>query len=229
MMLANNETGVINPVREFADVAHAKKSLFLCDATQAPGKMRVDVNELGVDMLCISAHKMHGPKGVGALFVRRKNPRVALEPLLDGGGHEKGLRSGTLNVPGIVGLAAAAGLSAERYWNDTSEISRLRTLLEQQLTTNGKGYVNGSVKTRLPNTSNIMFPGLKASTLLTKVPELAIATGSACNSALPEASHVLKAMGLSDEEAYASVRFSLGRTTTEEEIEKAVQLIMKEL
>jgi len=229
MMLANNETGVIQPVQEFAKIARENNCLFFCDATQASGKMLVNVNDLGVDLLCLSAHKMYGPKGTGALFIRRKNPRVHLIPLIDGGGHENGMRSGTLNVPGIIGLAKAAELATQRYWEDTTRISVLRTTLEQLLTTNGTGYVNGSVKTRLPNTTNIFFPGLKAETLLTKIPNLAVATGSACTSALPEPSHVLKAMGLRDEEAYGAIRFSLGRQTTESEIMNAVQLILRQL
>ncbi len=226
MMLANNETGVIQPVREFADAAHRQNSLFFCDATQAAGKMLVDVNDLKVDMLCISAHKIYGPKGTGALFIRRKNPRVSLLAQIHGGGHENGLRSGTLNIPGIVGLAKACEIAGKKYWEDTSVMSSLRTVLEQMLTTNGSGYVNGSIKDRLPNTTNICFPGIKADTMLVKLPQLAIATGSACSSTLPEPSHVLKAMGLTDEEVYASIRFSLGRFTTQEEIKEAVNTIL---
>jgi cysteine desulfurase len=227
MMLANNETGFIHPVREFSDIARAHGCLFFCDATQAPGKLRIDVQELGVDLICLSAHKMYGPKGCGGLFVRRKNPRVKLEPLIEGGGHEKGLRSGTLNVPGIVGFAAAAKLCNEKFWDDTSRMSQLRTLLEQQLTDNGLGYVNGSVKNRLPNTSSICFPGTRASSLLASVPGIALSAGSACSSALPEPSHVLLAMGLTKEDALASVRFSLGRSTTIEEINQVVQVMKK--
>lgn len=226
MMLANNETGVIQPVQQFADIAHKHNSLIFCDATQAAGKMRIDVNELHVDLLCISAHKMYGPKGTGALFIRRKNPRVALEPFIHGGGHESGLRSGTLNVPGITGMAKAAELATQKYWEETAKLSALRTVAEQLLTTNGIGYVNGSVKNRLPNTTNICFPGKKAESLLIKLPQLALATGSACSSALPEPSHVLKAMGLTDDEAYSSIRFSMGRFTTAEEIHETVNLIL---
>ncbi|MDQ3051333.1 MAG: cysteine desulfurase [Bacteroidota bacterium] len=229
MMLANNETGVINPVREISEICHEHNSLIFCDATQGPGKMQVNVNDLGVDLLCISAHKMYGPKGTGALFIRRKNPRVTLIPIIDGGGHENGLRSGTLNVPGIIGLAKACEIAASGYWENTSGISALRTLLEQQLTTNGIGYVNGSIKNRLPNTSNILFPGIKADQLLIKLPGLAVSTGSACSSALPEPSHVLKAMGRNNEEAFASVRFSLGKETTREQIAAAADMILQQL
>ncbi len=227
MMLANNETGVIQPVKEFATVARENNSLFFCDATQAAGKIRVDINDLGVDMMCISAHKMYGPKGTGALFVRRKNPRVYLDALIDGGGHEKGLRSGTLNVPGIVGFGAAAKIAKERYWDDSSRLSHLRSLLEQQLTDNGLGYVNGDIRNRLPNTTNICFPGIQASRIISALPFLSVATGSACSSALPRPSHVLKAMGLTDAEAYSSIRFSLGRPTTELEITQVVEGILK--
>lgn len=226
MMLANNETGVIQPVQQFADIAHKHNSLIFCDATQAAGKMRIDVNELHVDLLCISAHKMYGPKGTGALFIRRKNPRVALEPFIHGGGHESGLRSGTLNVPGITGMAKAAELATQKYWEETAKLSALRTVVEQLLTTNSIAYVNGSIKNRLPNTTNICFPGKKAESLLIKLPQLALATGSACSSALPEPSHVLRAMGLTDDQAYSSIRFSMGRFTTAEEIHETVNLIL---
>jgi cysteine desulfurase len=157
MMMANNETGVIHPVKQFVSLAHEFDSLFFCDATQAAGKIRVDINELGVDLLCLSAHKMYGPKGTGALYVRRKNPRVYIEPLIDGGGHENGLRSGTLNVPGIVGFGEAVKISTERYWDDGSRLSHLRTLLEQQLTDNGMGYVNGDIRNRIPILPTFVF------------------------------------------------------------------------
>lgn len=229
MMLANNETGVIQPVGEFARIAREQQCLFFCDATQAPGKIVLNVNDLNVDALCISAHKMYGPKGTGGLFLRRKDPRVNIIPQMDGGGHENGRRSGTLNVPGIVGFAKACELATENYWENSSRLSALRTLLEQILTTNGRGYVNGSVRNRIMNTTNIYFPGIKAEMLLTKIPELAVATGSACSSALPEPSHVLKAMGLNDREAYASIRFSLGRMTTETEINAVAKLILQHI
>jgi len=227
VMMANNETGTLMPVREIADIAHSHGALVFCDATQAPGKMRINVQDAGADLLCISSHKMYGPKGCGALFLRRKNPRVKITPLIVGGGHENGLRSGTLNVPAIVGMGKAALLCAEKYWEDTSHFSEMRTLLEQILTTNGRGYVNGSIKNRVPNTTNICFPGIKASELISKIPTLSMATGSACSSALPEPSHVLKAMGLSDAECYSSVRLSVGRFTTREEIMLAVDLLAK--
>ena len=221
MMLVNNETGVIMPVKEAAAIAHAHGSLFFTDATQAAGKMPIDINDLGADLLCLSAHKMYGPKGTGLLYVRRKNPRVHLQPLFDGGGHENGLRSGTLNVPGIIGMKKAAEISAERYWNDSSLISKMRTLLEQILTDDGFGYINGSIRNRIYNTTSITFPGIRASELITRLPDVECSTGSACSSALPEPSHVLKAMGLTDEASYATVRFSLGRMNTLDQIMEA--------
>ena len=225
VMLANNETGVIQPVNEIADIVHEKGSLLFTDATQACGKIRIDVNELKADLLCLSAHKMYGPKGTGALYVRRKNPRVTLIAQIDGGGHERNLRSGTLNVPGIAGLGKACELSGESFWEESSRISFLRTKLEQKLTENGKVFINGNIKNRLPNTSNLCFHGLKAEKLLHLIPEIALATGSACSSALPEPSHVLLSMGINQEDAYSSIRFSLGRFTSEEEIDYAVKKI----
>lgn len=226
VMLANNETGVIQPIKEIADIAHKKGTLLFTDATQACGKIRTDVNELNADLLCLSAHKIYGPKGIGALYIRRKNPRVTLIGQIDGGGHEKNLRSGTLNVPGIVGLGKACELAGESYWEDSSRLSYLRTVLEQRLTENGKVFINGSIKNRLPNTSNLCFKGLKAEKLLLLMPEIALATGSACTSALPEPSHVLLSMGLSNDDAFSSIRFSLGRFTTEDEINYVVNKII---
>ena len=225
IMLANNETGVLHPIRELAELTHERGALFFCDTTQAIGKLQVAVNELGIDLCTASAHKCYGPKGVGALFVRRKNPRVTLVPQLDGGGHEHGLRSGTLNVPGIVGLGAAAELVVRELWDDNQRISLLRSRLEQELITRCGAKVNGNTRHRLSNTTNLCFPGLRASELISACPQLAISTGSACSSALPEPSHVLRAMGLSEADAYASIRISLGRMTTEEEVRRAVGMI----
>lgn len=224
MMMVNNETGVIMPVSEAAAITHSKKAIFFSDATQAAGKIPINVNDAGIDMLCLSAHKMYGPKGTGLLYVRRKNPRVTLRPLLDGGGHENGLRPGTLNVPGIIGMQKAAELSGENYWEETARISALRTMLEQRLTEGGRAFVNGSIRHRVCNTTNLCFPEIKASELITRLPQLAFSTGSACSSALPSPSHVLLAMGLSEAEAYASVRLSLGRMTTGAEIERTVEV-----
>lgn len=227
IMYANNETGVIQPIRQVADLVHQNNSIFMCDATQAAGKMNIDVEEEHIDLMCMSAHKMYGPKGVGALYVRRKNPRVTLAPQIDGGGHERGLRSGTLNVPGIVGLGAACVLAQQEMWDNSARISRLRTRLEQQLCDIGNVYINGSIKSRLFNVSSITFQGIRSEKLINKVPNLAVAMGSACTSAVAEPSHVLKAMGLSDEDSYGTIRFSLGKHTTAEEVEEVVELIHK--
>lgn len=223
VMLANNETGVIQPLKEISEIVHAKSCILMSDATQAVGKMRCDVNELGIDLLCMSAHKMYGPKGSGALFVRRKTPRVTLEPLIHGGGHERGLRSGTLNVPGIVGLGKACEIAEAEMWDNGEKHSKLRTFLEQHLLDLGNTYINGSTRNRLPHVTNLAFAGLKADELIAKIPEIAVATGSACTSAIPEPSHVLKAMNVSDELAFGSIRFSLGKQNTIEEIEYVIK------
>ena len=220
-MFANNETGVIYPVKEIARITHEKKSLFFCDATQAAGKIMLDVQDEGIDLMCLSAHKLYGPKGVGALYVRRKNPRVSLLPQIHGGEHERGLRSGTLNVPGIVGLGKACTIAEDEMWDDAQKLSLLRTLLEQSLLDLGNVFVNGSQKHRLPNVTNLAFAGIKADRLIAQLPNIALAMGSACTSALPEPSHVLKAMGR-EELANSSVRFSLGKYTTEEEIRTVI-------
>src|SRR6185312_7397351 len=220
-MYANNETGVIFPVKEIAAIVHEKKSIFFCDATQAVGKIMVDVQDDGIDLMCMSAHKIYGPKGVGALYIRRKNPRVTLTPLIHGGGHERGLRSGTLNVPGIVGLGKACAIAADEMWDDAQRLSMLRTLLEQSLNDLGSVFVNGSQKQRLAHVTNLAFAGIKADRLIALLPGIAISMGSACTSALPEPSHVIKAMGR-ESLANSSVRFSLGKYTTEEEIKSVI-------
>lgn len=226
VMRANNETGVLQPVDAIARIVHEKKSLFLCDATQAAGKIRVDVNEDGADLLCLSAHKFYGPKGTGALYVRRRNPRVSLAPLIHGGGHERGLRSGTLNVPGIVGMGAAAVLAAENAWTIGEHLSKLRTWLEQHLLDLGGVYINGSTRHRLPNTSNLCFTGVRADQLITRLPQLALSAGSACTSALREPSHVLLAMGIPQADIHASLRFSLGKDNTEEQMKEVLAAVV---
>lgn len=219
VMYANNETGVIQQIKKIAALASEKGIIMMSDATQAIGKIRVDVQEDGIDLLCLSGHKMYGPKGVGALYVRRKNPRVRLAAQIDGGGHERGFRSGTLNVPGIVGLGKACEIAEEEIWDDAMRTSKLRTRLEHGLIDGpGSIYVNGSQKYRLPNVTNLSFQGIKADALLMALKGIALSTGSACSSASMEPSHVLKAMGLTDELSFASIRFSLGKYTSEEEI-----------
>jgi cysteine desulfurase len=225
VMLANNETGVIQPVREIADAVHERGGIFMSDATQAVGKMRVDVHELGIDLMCMSAHKFYGSKGVGALYVRRRDPRVSLIAQMDGGGHERGLRSGTLNVPGIVGLGVAAEIAQKEMWDNGEKLSKLRTFLEQHLLDIGGVFINGSTRNRMPHVTNLAFQGIRADELIAKMPTVAVATGSACTSALPEPSHVLKAMGLKDEMAYGSVRFSMGKDNTMEEMKEVLEKI----
>lgn len=225
VMYANNETGVLQPINEIAKIVHQAGSIFMCDATQAVGKMNIDVQEEAIDLLCLSAHKFYGPKGVGALYVRRKNPRVSLASLIDGGGHERALRSGTLNVTGIAGLGKACELAKAEMWDNSSRISKLRTHLEQHLLDLENVYINGTTRNRLYNTTNIAFAGIKADKLITMLSDIAVATGSACTSALPEPSHVLRAMGLTAELAYSSVRFSLGQATTLEEINYVIAKI----
>lgn len=225
VMLANNETGTVQDMAAIAEIVHANSSILFSDTTQALGKMRVDVNESGIDSCCISAHKFGGPKGVGALFIRRKNPRVTLHPLIHGGGHERGLRSGTLNVPGIAGLGKAAEIAMNETWDIAGRVSSWRTKLEQYITEDDRGFVNGCVKNRLPNTTNILIRGVKADKLIVQLPNIAIATGSACTSAEAKPSHVLRAMGLTENEALSCIRISLGAVTTEEETVRAREVI----
>ena len=217
IMYANNETGVIQPVKEIAEIVHAKGSIFLSDATQAVGKIPVNVMNDGIDLLALSAHKIYGPKGAGALYIRRKGPRITLVPQLEGGGHERGIRSGTLNIPGIVGLGKACEI-AQNEMNSNVTIRRLRNKLEEALLNIKGTRINGSTEKRIPNTINVSFDAIRAENFIAKNPKLAMATGSACTSAIMEPSHVLKAMDISDEKAYNSIRISLGKYTTEEEI-----------
>lgn len=230
IMLANNETGLIQDIRAFSDICRPRGVLLFTDATQTAGKIPVDVDELGVDMLCLSAHKCYGPKGVGSLYVRRRSPRVRLLPQLDGGGHESGLRSGTLNVPGIVGMGKALSIATERMAREMPRIASLRDRLEEVLQQAGACHVNAGKANRLPTVSNLSFRFVEGQALLGAVSrDLAVSTGSACSSASMEPSHVLTAMGLGRELAYASLRISLGIPTTETDIDLAAQTILKVL
>jgi cysteine desulfurase len=226
LMLANNETGTIHPAREIGKLCHEKAVFFFTDATQAAGKLRIDVEEMQIDMLCLSAHKLYGPKGVGALYLRRKNPTVKPAPVLHGGGHERGLRPGTLNVAAIVGFGKAAELAVNALWDDAAAQSTMRTVFEQTLEKEISLSINGDMRSRLPNTTNISFKGIPASRLISALPELAFSTGSACTSALPEPSYVLKAMGLDNNQILSSARFSIGRTTSSEEIKASTEYIV---
>ncbi|MDR3716345.1 MAG: IscS subfamily cysteine desulfurase [Puia sp.] len=228
IMLANNEIGVIQPVQEISRIARAREVLFFTDATQAIGKIPVNVQDDGIDLMAFSAHKIYGPKGIGALYVRRKNPRVKLTAQIDGGGHERGMRSGTLNVPAIVGFGKACEIAMLEMETESKRIAGLRDRLEGALIRLEETYVNGSRKHRLPNTSNLSFKYVESESLLMGVSrELALSSGSACTSASMEPSHVLKALGLPDDLAYSSLRFGLGRTTTEEEVDHAISLVAK--
>ncbi|MDX1420098.1 MAG: cysteine desulfurase family protein [Rubricoccaceae bacterium] len=228
VMLANNETGVLGPVAEAAEIAHAKGALVMTDATQAVGKIPVDVDALGADLLALSAHKLYGPKGVGALFVRRRNPRVRLVPIIPGGGHEGGLRSGTPNVPGIVGLGAAAALAAEHLDAERARLTRLRDRFVEAVRARVGGVaVNGGGAPRLPNTANLRFDGVATAKLLPAMRGVAASTGSACQVKTAQPSHVLTAMGLSREGSFGSVRFSLGRPTTEADVEAAAEEVAR--
>ncbi|RYY59012.1 MAG: IscS subfamily cysteine desulfurase [Chitinophagaceae bacterium] len=226
IMFANNETGVLQPIGEIGAIAKKHQVLFFTDATQAVGKIPVDVRKLGIDLLALSAHKMYGPKGVGALYIRRRDPRVKLVPQLHGGGHERGNRSGTLNVPGIVGLGKACQLCSDELQQDATRLSGLRDQLEHALLTVSDSQVNGANAPRLPQTTNLSFRQVDSQVMMMGFSaELAISSGSACSSATLEPSHVLRAMGLTDELALSSVRFGLGRFTTQAEIDRAIGII----
>jgi cysteine desulfurase len=227
IMYGNNEIGVIQPVKEIAAIAHKYGALFMTDATQAVGKIPVNVIADGIDLLALSAHKMYGPKGVGALYVRRKGPRVKVTAQMDGGGHERGMRSGTLNVPGIVGLGKACELAGLEMESEAKRLSGLRDKLEAALTVLEESYVNGNVEHRLPHVANISFKYVEGEGLMMAMKDLAVSSGSACTSASLEPSYVLKSLGLSDDLAHSSIRFGLGRFTTEEEVDYAVEVTKK--
>jgi cysteine desulfurase len=223
IMYGNNEIGVVQPVKEISAIAHKFGALFMTDATQAVGKIPVDVNADGIDLMAFSAHKMYGPKGVGVLYVRRKNPRVKVTAQIDGGGHERGMRSGTLNVPGIVGLGKACELCRLEMDEEAKRLSKLRDKLEASLSQMEESYVNGNVEHRLPHVANISFKYVEGEGLMMAMKDLAVSSGSACTSASLEPSYVLKSLGLSDDLAHSSIRFGLGRFTTEEEIDYAIE------
>jgi cysteine desulfurase len=226
IMYANNEIGVIQPVKEIGAIAKKHGALFFTDAVQAVGKIPVDVIADGIDIMAFTAHKMYGPKGVGALYVRRKNPRVKVTAQMDGGGHERGMRSGTLNVPGIVGFGKACEVARLDMAADTERISKLRDKLENALTQIEESYVNGNPAHRLPHVSNISFKYVEGEGLMMGFnKDIALSSGSACTSASLEPSYVLKALGLGDDLAHSSLRFGLGRNTTEEQIDFTIKAV----
>ena len=224
IMTANNEIGVLQPIAEIGAIAKEKGILFHTDAVQAVGKIPVNVNDFKVDLLSISAHKMYGPKGVGALYVRRRNPRVLLAEQINGGGHERGMRSGTLNVPGIVGLGKASEICRNEMAAEAERLLALRERLNAGLHKNlDELYVNGSLEHRLPNNLNVSFAYVEGESLLMGINDVAVSSGSACTSASLEPSYVLKALGAGDDLAHSSIRFGLGRWTTEEEVDYVVE------
>jgi cysteine desulfurase len=230
IMAGNNEIGTIQPVEEIGRLTRKKGILFHCDATQAVSKIPIDVNQMGIDLLSLTAHKIYGPKGVGALYVRNANPRVKLTPLLDGGGHERGLRSGTLNVPGIVGLGLACELGQKEMGSEAEHLvalrEQLRTGLFEQLE---DVYLNGDPVKRLPGNLNVSFAYIDGESLMMGLKEIAVSTGSACTSASLEPSHVLKALGVEESLAHASIRFGIGRFNTAEEIEYTIGRVAEEV
>ena len=232
VMLANNETGVIQPIKEIAELSHGVGALFMSDATQAVGKIAVNVDELGIDLLCLSGHKLYAPKGVGALYVRKRMNRVKIPALLHGGGHEKGLRSGTLNVPGIVALGEACAISKRELSENAESISVLRDYLETELLKIDGTSVNGNTSSRLFNTTNILFRGADSDATImglsnpeNDLPLIAVSNGSACTSASIEPSHVLTAMGLDEVAAFSSIRFSIGKFNTKNEIDTVIDAV----
>ena len=223
IMTANNEIGVLQPIAEIGAIAKGKGILFHTDAVQAAGKIPFDVNEAKADLVSMSAHKMYGPKGVGALYVRRRNPRVLLAEQISGGGHERGMRSGTLNVPGIVGLGKAAEIARAEMAAEGERLRRMRDRLNEKLHASlDELYINGSMEHRLPHNLNVSFAYVEGESLLMGINDVAVSSGSACTSASLEPSYVLKALGAGDDLAHSSIRFGLGRWTTDEEVDYVV-------
>lgn len=232
VMAANNEIGVVQPIAEIGRMTRERGVLFHTDAVQAAGKVPFDVESMNVDLASLSAHKMYGPKGVGALYVRRRNPRVLLEPIIDGGGHERGMRSGTLNVPGIVGMGAASAIAKAELAQEGPRLAAMRDRLLAGLRGGlDEIYVNGSMEHRLPGNLNVSFAYVEGESLLMGISDVAVSSGSACTSATLEPSYVLKALGVGDELAHSSIRFGLGRFNTDEEVDyvagKMVQVVTR--
>ena len=226
VMHVNNEIGVIQPIKELGAICKNKGIIFHVDAAQSMGKLVINVDDMGIDLLSISAHKLYGPKGVGALYVRRKNPRVQLQPIMFGGGHERGIRSGTLPVPNIVGLGKACDIAADVMIEENLRISQLRdTLLKGIRAENPNASINGSMEHRVAGNLNMSFPGANNEAIIAAVPDIAISSGSACTTSTMEPSHVLLALGMSKEEAYSSLRFGIGRFNTEKDVETAIKVI----
>jgi cysteine desulfurase len=230
VMYVNNETGVIQPIQQVSEIAHKAGAFFMSDATQAVGKIPCKVDELGIDLMCFSGHKLYGPKGIGAVFIRQRRPfRVKLNPLIHGGGHERGMRSGTLNVPGVIGLGKAAELVISEMITDQKRILSLRVFLESEMLKIENTSINGSVKNRIYSTSNIRFTGIDSDALIMGLDDIAVSNGSACTANSIEPSHVLLAMGQNEDQAFSAIRFSLGRFNTSDEIEHTIQVVKSEV
>src|SRR5437660_682579 len=228
IMAANNEIGTLQPIKDIGKVCKAKGVLFHTDAVQAAGKVPLDVEEMGIDLLSLSAHKIYGPKGVGALYVRRKGPRVRLDPIIDGGGHERGMRSGTLAVPNIVGLGMACELCRKELDAETKRLIGLRTRLKNGIESKLEDvYLNGHPTERLPGNMNLSFAYVEGEALMMGIKDVAVSSGSACTSASLEPSYVLKALGVGDELAHSSLRFGLGRFNTEEEVDFVIDDVVR--
>jgi len=228
IMHANNEIGVVQRIEEIGRIAKEKRVLLHVDAAQSVGKILVDVEKFGIDLLSISAHKLYGPKGVGVLYVRRKAPRVELAAQIDGGGHERGLRSGTLNVPGIVGLGKACEIAQKEMVEESERLRRLRDKLKEEILSRlGDTFLNGSMAHRLPNNLNLSFAGVEGDALLMGINDVAVSSGSACTTATLEPSHVLRALGVSEDLAHSSIRFGLGRFNTEEEVDYVANRVVE--
>lgn len=230
LMYANNEIGTIHPIREIGKLAKEKGILFHSDATQGIGKLPVDVEAMGIDIMSLTAHKLYGPKGCGALYVRSKGPRVRLTPMMDGGGHERGMRSGTLNVPGIVGFGKACELSGMEMETEAAHLLQLRERLHKGLFSQlDEVYLNGHPSQRLPGNLNVSFAFVEGESLLMGLKDVAVSSGSACTSATLEPSYVLKALGVGDDLAHTSIRFGLGRFNTDEEVDYVVERVVHEV
>ncbi|MGH9682337.1 MAG: IscS subfamily cysteine desulfurase [Candidatus Acidiferrales bacterium] len=228
IMYANNEIGVVQPVAEIGKIAKEKGVFFHVDGVQAVGKIPVDVQKDGIDLLSISGHKIYGPKGVGALYVRRKNPRVQLSAIIDGGGHERGMRSGTLNVPGIVGLGKACEICQNEMATESKHLSQLRDRLKDSIMSRlDETFINGSMEHRLPHNINISFAYVEGESLLMGINDIAVSSGSACTSATLEPSYVLKALGVGEDLAHTSIRFGIGRFNTQEEVDYVADRVIE--
>lgn len=230
IMAANNEVGTIQPVREIGRLAKEKGIIFHCDATQGVGKIPMDVEEMGIDLLSMSAHKIYGPKGIGALYVRSKKPKVRLYPIIDGGGHERGMRSGTLNVSGIVGLGKACQIALKELPEETTRLTQLRERLKEGIFGRlDEVYLNGHPTRRLPGNLNVSFAYVEGESLLMGLKEIAVSSGSACTSASLEPSYVLRALGVEEDLAHTSIRFGLGRFNTDEEVDYTIRRVVEEV